>query len=163
MVRRVSLAVDKQEKVPLPFPAFLTVSLRGRPCTIQLEQVRESLPTGDYLLSNYRDRTIIERKGSLREVAMNCLSRDRLRFLACLSRLRDECSDPVLLLEGTPLQILTLGRKDPRLLLGVDQLLQDLSAHGVEMMLLPSLNSTHRRACGEWAVRRLIAGAGLDG
>ena len=82
---------DTREKKPLRFPANLRVLDDKKPAykqkmiTVRLHTVPQKLDTGDYLLQGHETDTIVERKGSLREVAMNCLNqRDRKRFIDCL-------------------------------------------------------------------------------
>jgi ERCC4-type nuclease len=166
MDRDYTLIIDTREKKPLIFPANLRVlSPNASPhlCKTNLLRVhtkKEKLDTGDYLLRGYETVTMIERKGSLREVATNCLNqRDRKRFVACLERMKDACAEPILLLEGTPLESL---RKTKHVLepgAAIDALMRLLTEYGIKLLLLPTASSAQRRATGEWAARLLINGA----
>lgn len=146
------IIVDTREKRPMPLPAHLPTRYR----TYKVHVVREALPTGDYLLEGFRSGTLIERKGSLREVAQNVLSEDRRRFLACLDRLA-EASRPVLFLEGCPASFARLADRDPTLRGAIDELLLLLDERRIELLMLPTKGAAQRRQAGEWIVRRLLS------
>lgn len=161
MQRDFTLIVDTREKKPLLFPANLRVL---NPDTkkanlIRLHTKKEKLDTGDYLLKGFEESTMIERKGSLREVASNCLSGDRARFENCLIRMTEACKDPVLLLEGTPLELSRKSKEVPEPGAAIDALMRLLSTYSIGLLLLPTASSSQRRATGEWAARLLINGA----
>jgi len=121
--------------------------------TVELHTVRQKLPTGDYVLSGSESECIIERKGSLLEISKNCFDRkDRQRFIRELVRLKEETSHPVLVLEGSPAQLLESHEGS----IAVDALIRLLQEYGVELLLLPSGITKHRRALGEWVARLLI-------
>jgi len=157
---------DTREKKPLRFPANLRVlddkspAHKQKMVTIRLHTVAQKLDTGDYLLQGHETDTIVERKGSLREVAMNCLNQqDRKRFIDCLKRLQDTCDHPILMLEGTPLSMerVAKGVREPGA--ACDGLIRLIREYKVELLLLPGTNHSHRRACANWVARLLIAGA----
>jgi hypothetical protein len=77
--------VDTREQQPWAFPA-------GGRC---LGTVRAGLPTGDYTLTGFEGRFVIERKGSAAEFAQNLF---QPRFHRELARL-DEVQHPYLFLE----------------------------------------------------------------
>ena len=121
--------------------------------TVELHTVRQKLPTGDYVLSGSESECIIERKGSLLEISKNCFDKkDRQRFIRELVRLKEETSHPVLVLEGSPAQLLESHEGS----IAVDALIRLLQEYGVELLLLPSGITKHRRALGEWVARLLI-------
>lgn len=166
MKKEWTIVQDTREKKPLRFPANLrvlddhTAPHRVRMVTVRLHTVKEKLDTGDYLLRGFESTTIIERKGSLREVANNCLSRaDRPRFVECLTRLRDSCKHPVIMLEGTPLSMARVQRGVQEPDAAVDALLRLVREYRIELLLLPGSTHSHRRACANWVARALIAGA----
>ena len=118
------------------------------------------LETGDYCLLGYEKTTLIERKGSLREVAGNCLTKDGIRrFTSQVDRLKEAAKYPYLLLEGTPVELQrpTIHVEKPGLAL--DSFQRILLERNVPFLLLPALTTTSRRALGEWAARLLINGA----
>tara|TARA_Y100001938_G_scaffold135254_1_gene196688 strand:- start:3288 stop:3809 length:522 start_codon:yes stop_codon:yes gene_type:complete len=161
-----TLVQDTREKKPLLFPANIrllddaTLPTSKKTKLVRIHTVKEALTTGDYLLKGFERCTIIERKGSLREVAQNCLTKkDRPRFVECLKRMRDACEDPVLMLEGTPLEMTKVNRYVPEPAAAVDALMRLLNEYGIRLFLLPTQTASHRRASGEWALRLLINGA----
>lgn len=166
MDRDYTLIIDSREKKPLIFPANIRVLSPSSPPhqaktnLVRVHTKKEKLETGDYLLRGYDTVTMIERKGSLREVATNCLNRnDRKRFIKCLVRMKDACSEPILLLEGTPLETLRKSRHVPEPGAAVDALMRLLTEYEINLLLLPTSSSAQRRATGEWAARLLINGA----
>jgi ERCC4-type nuclease len=166
MIRDWTIVQDTREKKPLLFPANIrvlddkTLPTSRKTVLIRVHTVRETLGTGDYLLKGFEGCTMIERKGSLREIAQNCLTkRDRARFVKCLQRMRDAASDPVLLLEGTPLGMTRVTKHVPEPAAAVDALMRLLQEYGIRLFLLPTQTASHRRASGEWALRLLINGA----
>ena len=160
---------DTREKKPLVFPHHITLlddtkdPLSLKTCVSTLETVRQKMDAGDYTLQGFEDRMLVERKGSIREVATNCLDRrDRTRFLAATQRLIDSCSRPILLLEGSPSQLFK-AKLDVPVEAAVDALIRVLVAYKIELLLLPTSSSAQRRACGEWVARLLISGAVTNG
>jgi ERCC4-type nuclease len=173
MNRQWLILVDTREKKPLLFPEHLTVLSDTQPAhtqatvTVRLHTERKRLETGDYLLASHPTTTIVERKGSVREVQTNCLNRrDRARFVRCLERMRDAAVDPVLLLEGSPADLV---KPLPANAYGqpgespagpaLDALFSLLHEYGIRLLLLPNSTVANRRAMGEIVARDLIAGA----
>lgn len=162
-VRIFPIVVDTREQKPFPFPEFLTIGLPGsgyqRPKveTVQLRVVRQELPAGDYLLGTHPCRTIIERKGSLFEVATNCLSGDRKRFLKALDKLREAAENPVLILEGAPTQVRKVSEENPECLAGLSQLVRDVSERGIALEILDARTARQRRDAGYWIALRLVS------
>lgn len=95
--------VDKAEKRPLPFPPeyFWTFG-RGARMTRRTFKVKTEsmhLPYGDYLLKGFETVAGVERKGSVSELAMNHLTKDRGRYERALGKLIKGVRYPYLLLE----------------------------------------------------------------
>ncbi len=173
MNRSLVILVDAREKRPLPIPEYLPVWDRGSPpdsprtLTVRITVRHTTLITGDYALEGFERACLIERKGHLTELASNLMGPDRPRFLKALSRLRDSCEHPVLLLEGDPLTLANTlrshnKRPPPPPFLIRDLLLSTLREYNVELMLVPTASLSARRAAGEWLVSKLIAGACHD-
>jgi len=161
---------DTREKKPLKFPANLKVlddsypPHKQRMLTVRLHTVKDKLEAGDYLLQGHEDNTIIERKGSLREIAKNCLNeKDRIRFIKSLKKLQSACTHPVLMLEGTPLEMERPCQNVPNPACAIDALMRLMREYKIEMILLPGKTYTHRRACAIWVARLLITGALTNG
>ena len=131
-----------------------------RSCTVRLRVEKHPLKTGDYCLLGHEKTALIERKGSLREVAGYCLTKDGCRrFTSQVDRLKDEAALPYLLLEGTPMDLLrpTLHVEKPGL--AMDSFQRILYEKGVPLILLPAATTSARKAVGEWVARLLINGA----
>jgi len=166
MVRTITVVQDTREQRPLTFPEHLVTMASdqlGKPVTVRVQVVKQTLETGDYLLRGFETHTIIERKGSLDEIATNCLNRtDRARFTKCCVRLAGSCRDPWVFLEGCPTSLLgrdIVARSGALGGVAVDALLRLLDSHGIGLMLLPCGTSNQRRAAGEWVLRKLLSGA----
>lgn len=152
--------VDTREQRPLPFPRFLHCAAHagGGTRTVRVHTLRRALPEGDYLLEGYATGTIVERKGSLREVAQNCLTKDLDRFTSALSRLAEACERPVLLLEGSVADLSPRNKGDD-FRPGIDKLIRMTNERGISLMVLPAKTLDQRRHVGEWIARLLINGA----
>jgi len=170
MRKEWTIIQDTREKKPLRFPSNLKVlddktpTHKQRIITVRLHTVKDKLDAGDYLLQGYEGNTIIERKGSLREIAKNCLNyKDRTRFIKSLKKLREACKHPILMLEGTPLQMEKPCKNVPHPEAAVDGLMRLIREYDIELILLPGTTYSHRRACANWVARLLIAGAITNG
>tara|TARA_R100000049_G_C1898741_1_gene49436 strand:+ start:178 stop:684 length:507 start_codon:yes stop_codon:yes gene_type:complete len=166
MKKEWTIVQDSREKKPLKFPANLKVLNDTIPpnkqqmVTVRLHTVVEKMDAGDYLLRGYETTTIIERKGSLREIAKNCLHyKDRERFIKALIKLKNACNHPILMLEGTPLEMEKPCKNVPNPTCAIDALMRLLREYKIEMILLPGKTYSHRRACANWVARLLINGA----
>ena len=170
MKKEWTIIQDTREKKPLKFPANLKMlddrypPVKQRMITVRLHTVVEKLDAGDYLLQGHEDKTIIERKGSLREIATNCLNeKDRVRFIKSLVKLKNACDHPVLMLEGTPLEMERPGPNVPNPACATDALMRLMREYNIEFILLPGKTYSHRRACANWVARLLITGAITNG
>lgn len=118
------------------------------------------MKTGDYALQGHEDLVLIERKGGLREVAGNCLTKDgRRRFISQVDRLKEQAKMPYLMLEGTPSSLQKPVTNVPKPFLALDALQRILLERSVPLLLLPANTIAARRAMGEWVARLLINGA----
>jgi hypothetical protein len=156
---------DSREKKPLIFPStlcFLDDQLpptRLKSTTVQVHVVEATMKTGDYALMGHETDVLIERKGSLREIAGNCLTKDgRRRFIAQVDRIKSECQKPYLMLEGTPQDMLKPCSNVPKPFLALDAFQRILIEREVPILLLPGNTVSARRALGEWVARLLING-----
>ena len=166
MKREWTIIQDTREKKPLKFPANLKVlddnfpPFKQKMVTVRIHTVVEKLDAGDYLLQGHEGQTIIERKGSLREIAKNCLNeKDRVRFIKALVKLKDACEHPILMLEGTPLEMERPCPNVPYPACATDALMRLMKEYKIEFILLPGTTYSHRRACANWVARMLINGA----
>ena len=159
---------DDREKTPLVFPAHMTIlcplslPIDRRTQTIELVVEKMRLETGDYLLKGHEKVTLLERKGSLTEVAGNCLTREgRRKFVECCRRLRASCERPILMLEGSPaiLRSPIRGLEDVPPGVPFDALYRLLREYGIELLLLPGTSLPQRQAMGEFVARVLVNSA----
>lgn len=157
---------DSREKKPLLFPETLSFLDPTKPpwfrrsVRVRLRVEKHPLKTGDYCLLGHEKTALIERKGSLREVAGYCLTKDgHRRFTSQVSRLKDEAALPYLLLEGTPVDLQRPTKYVEKPGLALDSFQRILFQKGVPLILLPSATTTARKAVGEWVARLLINGA----
>ena len=164
------LISDTREQVPLTFPQHLVMLDPRRPptlkkrMTVRVHVIEKALDAGDYALEGHKDLVVVERKGSLREVAFNCLNpADRSRFLAALGRLSESCRYPVLFLEGNPAVIQRQIDTDLDMACAVDALQRVLRGYGVEFLLYSTTTDAARKAAGQWIARLLINGVLHDG
>lgn len=160
MRREQLILVDEREKKPFTFPEHVVCLDPTRdPCaqrgvTVRLRTQKRTLKTGDYAIDG--GTAVVERKGSLDEIAQNLLTQDgRRRFTDCCKRLRDTTDRPLLLLEGL------VGMPEPRPGkphpgLAIDALMRILQEYAIGLMVLPTGTAGQRRAAGEWTARWLI-------
>ena len=133
---------------------------RRKDVTVRIHSVDHKMDTGDYALQGYEDVVLIERKGSLREIAGYCLTKDgRRRFINQVDRLKEQAKKPYLLLEGTPQDLKKPTVYVPKPHLALDAFQRILLERDVPLLLLPSTTQAARRGMGEWVARLLINGA----
>ena len=166
MKRSWTILKDTREKKPLIFPATLPCLDDTSPptsknsLTVRLTVVDSTLTTGDYALLGHENQVLVERKGCLREVAGNCLTKDgRRRFISQVDRLKEAAVHPYLMLEGSPCELSKPVSNVPKPFLALDALQRILLERRVPLLLLPSNTVAARRALGEWVARLLINGA----
>lgn len=166
MRRSWTILMDEREKLPLIFPATITMlnhsarPNRRLPIKVAITVERTCLRTGDYLLKEAPTRIIIERKGHLGEIATNCLTEQgRRRFVNECGRLRDECVHPILLIEGTHAQLIREWTAEESPWIAIDAVQRLCLEHGIEIITLPSTAMNHKRSTGEYVAHLLVNGA----
>ena len=98
--KSLTVDVDDREKYPILFPRSMKYFDKFRkPHLIQLIIRKQRLRFGDYRLACDPRGCVVERKGSVSELANNLLTKDRPRTLRALHRLVKECRTPVLVLD----------------------------------------------------------------
>lgn len=160
MQREYLILVDEREKKPLSFPEHIVclddvkdpTSQRG--ITVRIRTQKRTIKTGDYCIDGHA--SVVERKGSIDEIAQNLLTTDgRRRFTDCCKRLRDETANPLLMLEGlVGMPQVKPGKPHPGL--AIDALMRILNEHRIHLIVLPTGTSGQRRAAAEWVARWLI-------
>lgn len=153
------LKVDNREKRPLTFPTHLVVAGRTGPETVRLHQQSATLSAGDYCLSGFENRVLIERKGSIMEIASNVMGSDRPRFLKALDKLAAACSHPHVLVEGIPSELLRESKRVPNPHHAISLFQKFLFERNIQLIFLPSGTILNRQMVGSWAAHLLITGA----
>jgi len=174
MKTKYTVIVDSREKRPLLFPSHLIVldpTVRPSPSAVKtirlatrVEKLGPEHPEvnrGDYYLEGYPDRVIIERKGSIDEIAMNMFRpHRRLRIIEEMKYLSGRCSTPIWLTYGSPRALLTPTRETKCPGPAMDALIDLLLRHTIMLWIVnkPALIAS-RRATGELAARMMIRGS----
>ena len=158
MAQSLIVLIDTREQTPLQFPSVIQVQGKNKTYGFHIHTERTTLSIGDYCLENHRNGCVVERKGSLREVAMNCLSGDNTRFKTAITRLAESCRLPVLLFEGDYRSLLTPTTYVRSPGFAVDRLFQELLPLRIQMITCKSSSLVDRRHAGEMVLRLLIAG-----
>jgi len=156
-LKTLTVLVDSREKRPLLFPSTLKVWTRNKGQLVQVETRVAKLDAGDYLLEGHEGKAVIERKGSVRELAQNLLSGDQRRQGRAFRRLAESCKHPYLFLHTTATSM--LGRnewnEDPDRL--IQKLAWVLDKFGFHFMLVPLTSSAaSRRLVGTVALNLLV-------
>lgn len=168
MKNSYTVLIDTRERIPLLFPANLVYSRPGSTATdseystVAVNSVSHKLNAGDYALLENPTGVVIERKGSIEEVAKNCTSKaDRPRFLNAIRRFADSCERPFLLFEGDPHKALRPTRHVMEPGVAFSHLTDILMELNIGLLFLPSNTVPARRAIGEMVARLLISGRDL--
>ena len=174
MLKEYTVVQDSREKIPLLFPKHLVMlDPAKRPSPTAVKSVRLNLSVerlgdghpemerGDYYLRGYPDRVVVERKGSIAELAMNCFRpRRRARIRDEAAYLASHCRRPIWMVFGSPRTLLTPTKSVPNPGPAVDCLLDILEEHRVELWIVPKPTlTTSRRAAGEMVARAMIRSA----
>lgn len=143
--RQIEIVIDSREKVPLLFPATLRVNDVGR----VLATSRSTLQTGDYSLAGSPTGCVVERKGSISEIASNLLSPDKARQLRAFDRLAS-CACPILVVEQAPSDFLRPSKYVPDPAAALDALLSALLPRRIAFWPVGNCAApTRRRLLGE--------------
>jgi len=157
--REITILIDSREQRPLLFPSTVEWHrVRGRkPHTIFVKTKRVALPAGDYVLEGY-DEAIIERKGSLRELASNLLSDDHRRAKAAFLKLVEATDHPYLLLDCDLGELMTPSANVPDAKIVLDCLLDLTQGMGIRLLIVGGCKAAPaRRRLGEFVIRLLLA------
>lgn len=111
----------------------------------------------DYYIQGFPTKGVIEAKGSLDEIANNCLTLvGRRRFTAELDYLKDRCQFPILLLRGSIRAYLKATRLTTHPGVALSSLTKLCLERGIWLHLIPFDTLSARHACGEWAAHLLV-------
>lgn len=109
--RTLTVQIDSREKYPLVFPQYINLpaeisSAKTKRIKIKTEKIK--LDTGDYCLKEAPECCIIERKASITELFKNmCDGKDSRRQAKSLQKLSNKAEHPVVVIEGSPRQLLS--------------------------------------------------------
>lgn len=171
-MRNVRIVIDSREKKPLEFADFLgilnpdTLPEQKSTTPFRIHKDKQTLEAADYILAdehgvlytleNSPHAGVIETKRSMHEVAQNLFDSHRRRnFLACLTRMRERFSHPLLLLEGGFDHLDDDAHHvDPGIVM--DGLQRICMQNRIHLAILPTSTPRQRRLCGEFVARWLI-------
>lgn len=124
-----------------------------------METRRQTLAVGDYCLKGAETLAVIERKGSISEIAKNMLDRqDLARQLRAFDRLSAACEYPILLVEQTVGELLRPTKYAPDPGRAIDELFRWLAHYRIHLWLVGQCRlPARRRLVGELVLRALVA------
>ena len=151
--KTLTVITDTREKTPIPFPKQMTWGdHRGYRTIFSVKSVPQTLTTGDYAIDSYESIVLVERKGSIRELAGNTLSKDKARFARCLDRLGEETKYPYLLLDF-PVTSVNADRNVDSPWLVMDRLYRACHHRGIRVWWISTRTVASRIALGEQLLR----------
>jgi ERCC4-type nuclease len=162
-MKQLVIQIDTREQYPLLFPDTITVPDENSPhnatCILKIKQEKIKLDSGDYRLAEFPKACVIERKGSQSELIKNLFDpQDAQRTARSLTRLRQSCIYPYLLLECTPSSLLapTPLLHHPELL--INKLTLMVARFGLHMLWTTTPTSVGaRRSLGTIVLHTLYA------
>jgi ERCC4-type nuclease len=157
-----TVTIDRREQRELRFPEVMKW-YGDRATTGQIVIVRtqtKQMPVGDYALKGFEETCIIERKGSIRELATNLLGDDWARAMDAFKRLADATAHPYLMVECTPADLRTRSRwvHEPERV--VDALAALIEKLDLRLILCGRVTDVkQKRTVGELMLRLMLAHA----
>lgn len=160
--RTITVLIDSRERVPLLFPLNLEYHSgpRSRRRIIEVKTKVCTMLEGDYAIAGLERHCLIERKGSLRELHQNLMTRDRGRFLKAVQRMVDATRVPYLLLDMSPADMFRASKHVENPYRVFDCLTQVVAQYGLRMWYAG--NCKHhmaRRNLGSQVLRVILAHA----
>lgn len=160
--RRLTVLIDKREKLPITFPASLKFwPDRGlRPVFVPVSTKKVTMKAGDYALKGFEDTCLIERKGSVRELHNNLLTKDWARCQRAFNKLYLATTHPCLLLEIPTSDFLRVTKEVPNPERVFDILTRVVRKYGFQLWFAGNCKHPRtRRALGEQMIRVMLAHA----
>lgn len=160
---KVTVIIDTREKIPLLFPETIMVThpeltYRELPVVVGVE--RAKLEFGDYLLKEYPDQGVVERKASQMELFKNLNdSKDRIRQAKSFRKLASGCKYPYILVECSPARLLAKNLLIKQRELVVHRLSLAIAKYGLSAIFIPwqSRNPDTRRTLGTFIVHLMLS------
>lgn len=146
--------VDTREQYPVLFPELIRVShpeLTFKEIPIKVVTKKKALEFGDYALEGYENICAIERKASQLEIYKNLNdSLDRIRQAKAFRKLASSCKFPYLLMEVSPVELLSDNPKIKSPEIVAHRLGLALAKYNLRLLLVPwkSRNAATRRKLG---------------
>jgi hypothetical protein len=168
---RITVQVDSREQYPLLFPSSFVLypPLVAKQQRVFVATETLALDAGDYRLKEYEEGGIVERKGSILELAKNFFDpKDRVRQAKAFAKLR-KYRKPTLLVETSLAEWDRPARAASSLpSLNPDQVLQSLvmvsSLQGLDLVWVPKLtNINARRKVGGLVAQLLLVNSLFTG
>lgn len=150
----ITICMDTREQIPMIFPDVIHIShpeITHLSIPVGINKERIKLDFGDYVLKEYPDLCVIERKASALEIYKNLNeSHDRIRQAKAFRKLMCGCKYPYLMVEASPAELLS---DDPRIKqpeLVCHRLALAVAKYGLHLWMIPwkSKNSDARRKVG---------------
>lgn len=160
--RTITVLIDSRERFPLLFPKNLEyyTGPRSRRKVIEVREKRCTMSEGDYAIAGLERHCLIERKGSLRELHSNLMTRDRGRFLRAIERMVAATEVPYLLLDMSPADMFRATKEVENPYRVFDCLGQVVAQYGLRMWYAGNCkHHTARRNLGSQVLRTILAHA----
>jgi hypothetical protein len=155
---QVTVEIDTRERLPLLFPANVTVWDGDRPKLVTVNTLRSTLNAGDYRLLEAPNLCVVERKGAASELYKNLLdSKDGARQARAFGRLRDSSRFPFLLVQMGASGLLTKTAHVPEPERMLQCLARCLARYGLQFLLVPQTStSASLRVTGSLVLHLMI-------
>jgi len=159
---KITIQVDSREQYPLLFPEMVWIchpELNYKMLPIAVKTVKQKLNCGDYVLQEYPNECIVERKASQLEIYKNLNeSHDRIRQAKAFRRLVANCKHPILLVEASPSELLAEDKHIQHSELVVNRLSLAIAKYGFQVIFLPwrSRNNNTRRKAGTMLLHLML-------
>ena len=154
MRRSYVIVVDTRAQLPLLFRRIIHIGGRGR----ILKTERRKLDAGDYALAEAPRGMVVERKGSISEIAKNMLdTADKGRQARAFDKLCERSSAPILLVEQTIGELMRPTKYAPEPLAALDALLLESLRRNISLWFVGNCRMpARRRLVGNLVARAMI-------
>jgi len=159
-LKRITVLVDSREQTPLLFPENMLwwPARASRPEHIRVVTKTTKMDTADYALDGYEHITLVERKGSMRELQGNLFTADYKRACAAFERLSEACTFPYLLLDIPDVEYRKVTKFVPTPDRVFDAMAWVMHRYGIRLWAVGDCKSgPQRRRVGDQLIRVLMA------
>ncbi len=159
--RKITVLVDDREKDAVLFPRSITwhPTRNGKGVReIQIAVQRKRLKTGDYYLEKFRKISIMEKKGSLTEIANNTIGGGTRSFQSQLDRLRETTRYPYLLLTDSFSKMTCPSKWNTDPMRVLSHLFQECTRRNINLLWIGGAHSPKARVrLGETILRIMLS------